>query len=352
MSDDAVDRDWLGAVLGVAVESVEVTTTDAFNSRTARLRVRYREPDVALPTHLVLKRNTQASWAVTAGQDEAAFYALARQVEPPGIVPSLASGVDERTEDSFVLLEDLSATHVPPVTRSRQIALDGVPEPGPLAACVTTLARHHAFWWGHPALESGTFEVGHWSRDAERSAAYAERRRGAWTRLDLADLGAGTRRLYDAVLAGIERHGSLWLEPRFDRHRNLTLGHGDAYFANFLVPVSDAGQTYLIDWQGPEVDHCGNDLANLLATFWTPEQRHDGDRELDCLRLYHHTLVDAGVADYTWDDLVLDYRSGLLYWLLVPVQDAADGSDPSYWRPKMGCLESAVRDWECLDLLT
>ena len=30
---------------------------------------------------------------------------------------------------------------------------------------------------------------------------------------------------------------------------------------------------------------------------------------------------------------------------------SADGSDPGNWRPKMRCLESAAREWGCLDLL-
>ena len=53
----------------------------------------------------------------------------------------------------------------------------------------------------------------------------------------------------------------------------------------------------------------------------------------------------------TVDDLLLDYQHGLIYWLLVPVQDASDGSRKEYWRPKMQCLVHAFQDWNCEALL-
>jgi len=157
--------------------------------------------------------------------------------------------------------------------------------------------------------------------------------------------------VYDAVRDGYE---SLWgahLLPRLAGLDRVTLAHGDAYFANFLCPVAGDETTYLVDWQGPLVDHPGTDLANLLATFWTREQRQEGAREEGCLRTYLAALEDAGVTGYGWDDLVTDYRVGLLGWLLVPIHDAAAGSDPSYWLPKLSCLLEAVGDWDCLDLL-
>ena len=159
--EGGVDLAWLSEVLGKAVTDAEVCSTEAFNSRTVRLRVTYADGPVA-PARLVLKRNATAAWAVEAGRQEAAFYELARGLEPapPSLVRCLAAGVDEARGDSFILMPDLSVTHAPPVTRARQIALHGVPSERETRACVTALARHHAYWWDHPELLSGRFEVG------------------------------------------------------------------------------------------------------------------------------------------------------------------------------------------------
>src|SRR5262249_42899779 len=150
-AEDDVDPAWLSQVLGASVTDVRVRPTDAFNSRTVRLQVSYADNAVE-PTRLVLKRNAAAAWAIEAGRQEAAFYEFVRDLDPPppSLVPSLAAGVDPSTGDSFVLLPDLSATHAPPVTRARQIALEGVPSERDTCACVTALARHHAYWWDHP----------------------------------------------------------------------------------------------------------------------------------------------------------------------------------------------------------
>jgi hypothetical protein len=83
------------------------------------------------------------------------------------------------------------------------------------------------------------------------------------------------------------------------------------------------------------------------ATFWNRQQRHDGDREAEVLRRYHRRLVAGGVTGYTFDNLLNDYRHGLIFWVLVPVQDAADGSPRDCWWPKMQCLLDAFLDHGC-----
>jgi hypothetical protein len=105
------------------------------------------------------------------------------------------------------------------------------------------------------------------------------------------------------------------------------------------------------DWQSPTVDIGGYDLANLCATFWTPEQRHATQREERILRRSLATLQASGVRDYGWKDLVEDYQSGLIYWLFVPLQDRFGGAPKDYWWPKMQCLAAAFREWRCEELL-
>jgi hypothetical protein len=217
-----------------------------------------------------------------------------------------------------------------------------------------TLALHHAYWWDHPVLGAGAFEAGYWSRDAERFALYLQRRRASWEHLlanEAAWLPEDTRELYERVFQGLEAHWQRALEPRFRGRRHLTLVHGDAYFANFLCPVGPGGPVYLIDWQSGTADLGGYDLANLCATFWTPEHRSAGQREQRILRHYHRTLLAHGVRDYSWDSLVADYQAGLIFWLLVPLQDCYGGAPREYWCPKMQCLAAAFREWGCEALL-
>ena len=62
-------------------------------------------------------------------------------------------------------------------------------------------------------------------------------------------------------------------------------------------------------------------------------------------------LLDHGVAGYTWDDLLFDYRLMLIYRIFLPVWDAVNGSSRAYWWPKLQCLTGAYLDWHCAELL-
>lgn len=363
---DPVTPDWLSLVLGASsrlrhgtVLAVDQEQTEAFNSATSRLRVQYSADAPAdVPTQLILKRNRTEAWAQEAGADEVRFYTLVASLadHPHITVPCYAAAYDSDSGQSYLLLRDLSATHRPPVTREQQIGIvDGVPTTDDIAAVVETLAHLHGYWWNHPLLETEPFVVGYWSRSAERFDQYLRRRTASWQQVLAREgswLPAEVSALYEQVFAHLPAYWERYLQPRFRSMHHLTLIHGDAYFANFLCPEPPAtGPTYLLDWQSPAVDVGGYDLVNLCATFWTPEQRHQDQRELQILRRYYATVQAYGVSQYSWEDLLTDYRHGLIYWLLVPVQDAADGSHKDYWWPKMQCVVAAFHDWHCDELL-
>jgi hypothetical protein len=348
-----------GALAHGEVLAVASAPTGAFNSQTSHLQLSYSNdsaPD--LTPNMILKRNIPEPWGVEAGAAEVAFYQLIAALPdpPPAIVPCYAAAYDPASGDSYLLLQDLSATHSHPVTRDQQIGItESVPSARSIERVVDALAQHHAYWWDHELFTGTTFEIGYWSRNAERFALYLQRRRMSWDTLlanEAAWFPADLRDLYVRVLDHLEQHWQQYLEPRFRVKSNLTLVHGDAYFPNFMCPNDPAaGRTYLLDWQEPTVDIGGYDLANLCATFWTTEQRHAAQREQQILRRYHATLQAHAVRDYSWDDLTTDYQTGLIFWLLMPVQDRYGGAGTDYWWPKMQCLVAAFREWHCEDLL-
>jgi thiamine kinase-like enzyme len=272
------------------------------------------------------------------------------------IPPCYAAVYDETSGASYLLLHDLSETHAAPDTREQQISMvDAVPAAAHIEAVVDTLARLHAYWWQHPLLEKGRFEVGYWTSNAERFAMYLQRRKTSWDDL-LAQEGSwfpgDLRELYEQVFEHLPGYWQRHLASRFRTKTNLTLIHGDAYFSNFLYPKQPgAGPTYLLDWQSPTFDLAGYDLVNLIATFWTPARRQEDGREQKILRRYYAALQTYGVQHYSWEELLTDYKHGLIFWLLMPVQDRYGGAGKSYWWPKMQCLVGAFRDWDSQEML-
>lgn len=348
-----------GALPQGEVIAVEERQSDAFNSQLAFLQVAYSADTLpALPTRFVLKRNIDADWAIEAGAEEVKFYKLVTSLpdHPPVLPPCYAAAYDEASGSSYLLLADLSASHAPPETREQEINIAvQVLSPESMVRVIDTLAQFHAYWWQHPLLESGQLVIGYWLRNAERFGLYLERRQRSWDNLIAAEqdwLPADIRTLYEHLLATLPAYWEEHLARRFNPLTHLTVMHGDSYFANFLCPKpGESGNTYLLDWQSPGVGLAGYDLVNLLATFWTSEQRRSEGREQALLQRYYATLCANGVKDYTWGDLLLDYRHGLIFWLLMPVQDCYGGAGKDYWWPKMQCLVAAFRDWECERLL-
>jgi hypothetical protein len=363
--NEPVTAEWLTEALaeGGALPRGEVATVtpranDAFNSAAVHLAVTY-SPDAPAPAprRLFLKRNIDAAWGRDAGKSEVAFYHLVATYQRglPMIVPCYSAEYDPESGDSHCLLLDVSETHVPPTTRDALIALRGVPSAAALDQAVGALAAFHAFWWEHPSLgREPVTEVTWWYRDEEHFAAHVVRRRREWDAFIAAEgdwFPAELRALYERVL---DRMPVLWdryIGPRVMALRHLTLGHGDCYLTQFLCPRDGAtGPTYLIDWQGAGTDFNGFDLVHLFG-FWTAAQRRVGNRQERLLRRYHAGLLAHGVRDYSWEDLLGDFRLMLTILLLYPVWDETNGSARSYWWPKMQCFSDAYRELDCEELL-
>lgn len=364
-SPEQITPNWLTAVLrresvleAGHVESVTIGANPAFNSAISHLRVVYgpgSSPDA--PQALVLKRNLSEEWARRGGKSEVEFYSEVRswRDELPMIVPCYDAAYDPSTGDSHLLLLDLSASHEPLITRDEIIALHGVPAEGRLEQAVDIVAGLHSHWWEHPSLVDGTREMSGWYGTRERCGEHNQQQRREWDIFlasSAADLPAAVQSLYQDAL---ERLPALWdrgLGERVTTGTNMTLVHGDCYLSQFLYPRDGSGPVYLVDWQGASPDLPTIDLTHLFATFWTPEQRRERDRERRLLQRYLAGLHARGVTEYDWQALQHDYRLLLIYMVFYPVWDAVNGSSKAYWWPKMQCLTSAYRDWECQELLT
>ena len=139
---------------------------------------------------------------------EVAFYQVAATMADhlPMLTTCYGSSYDDERGDSRLLLRDVSATHISPVTREQLIAGSSVPPDDQLAAVVEALAGLHAAWWEHPALGIGKLPVSEWYRDQacfEASLREFTDNWGAFQQMTGETLSTATRALGNEALAAL-----------------------------------------------------------------------------------------------------------------------------------------------------
>ena len=344
---DEITDSWLSGVVGQSVQIIDRSANPAFNSNIIHLTIQSEAAEI--PEKLIVKLNSNG-----AGEFEIKFYRL--MVAQKTFLPILPRTFAFNYENglSYLVQEDLSATHVTPITRDDVLSGYSMPSDDHLEQMTTALAHLHAYWWEHPALSSGSIPVRPWYGNEAEYQAHVQRREQEWTtfKAQVSDFPVDFRRLYEDVLARLPQLWERYLKPRVTSLRGLTMNNGDSYFAQFLCPRNDTNkdQAYLVDFQEASVNFGAFDLVFMFAVFWTSQQRHQGERESRLLRHYYDILIERGVMDYSWEQLLEDYRLMLTLILFFPIFDAVSGASYDYWWTKMQCVVANFHDLNCLAL--
>jgi aminoglycoside/choline kinase family phosphotransferase len=93
--------------------------------------------------------------------------------------------------------------------------------------------------------------------------------------------------------------------------RPRTFLHGDFHLHNLLFDVAAGARTVsVIDWQACSRGRATRDVVHFLVTGLPPDRRRAHERDL--LHLYHTTLTEHGVGDYSFERCLHDYRFTML----------------------------------------
>ncbi len=184
-------------------------------------------------------------------QQEIVFYqSVAPEMAAPFIIPCYSAARDPHTGGSHILLEDVSATHVPvsipPALQNYEQAVD-------------TLAGLHAFWWDHPSLGK---QIGSFPTPAERQQECVQAQQVTHAFMDyLGDrLPPSWREIYLRVLPA--------LPHLFQRHasgRNLTSGARRRAPRQFSFSESRGGRSRLPSRLAVLAPHHRRDRPHLPA---------------------------------------------------------------------------------------
>ena len=301
-------------------------------STVCRLAIEYEkaEFDPDRPRSLFLKLPRVSSEATklpgVADHAEIEFYRdLAPEMSCPPLIRCYDASYSDETNRSHILLEDLSDTHAQPEQNES-------PSKEMSRLAVEALGRAHSHWWDRPHPKPrAKFDLREFVEDLRKNVVEFSA---------AAELSENEKDAFNRMLGAANR---IW--GRMTRQDHLTVTHGDMHWWNFLYPKdSTTHSVHLFDWHLWHVDLGARDLAFLLALGGFAEPRPEIEEDL--LRVYHENLVEGGVADYSREMLIEDYRWSAIRNLNIPVIFRSQGKHESTWRT---ALRRAYASYERLD---
>jgi len=339
-----VTAEWLGAVLGADVRSVDVVPIGTGQTgATYRLTASYANGAADLPASFAVKLPSQDDTVrerVALGyRSEHVFYThFAHLVRVP-IPHHHYCEISDDGGDFVLLLDDLA-----PAVQGDQI---GGCTPAEAELAVRALAGLHAPTWCDPR----------WSNYPGLAMSIPN---------DDAAKGFGDIAVMAAQIT-LDRYGDRITERDRDtvtesmsmvtpwllaEPGRFALMHGDYRLDNMLFTPDRAAIT-IVDWQTLGSGLPARDLSYFTATSLLPDVRSTVDDAL--VDAYHDALLGYGVTDYDRETCWRDYRIGMLQAPLLTVLGCAfagtteRGDDMMMVMLARGC--QAIRELGSLDLV-
>lgn len=294
LSLDDVTPSWLthalaGAFPGAVVTGVRRDREFFGTAASARLHLDYAAGCPAGPPSVHVKGGFDDTWRKRvwmALHQEVRFYNDFAADVDLNLPIAYYAALDESPQ-GILVMEDLAARGVSFGQNMLPVTPDHV------AGILEQVAGMHATWWGSPRLEA----IRGWEQPQRTFLKYLYRPKhwdvlADWTNGDLMVEAVGSA---DNAVAALE---TLWAwcdaQPR-------TLVHGDLHGGNIFYE-SD-GRPGFLDWQLCFGGTYSHDMAWIIITALTVEQRRTHEREL--VETYRDALRVAGGPapglDDTWD---------------------------------------------------
>lgn len=268
------------------------------------------------------------------GEKELYFYnKLSEQIGIKNIPKCIFADRCSDTNHFTIILENLGLTH------DSQI-WEGNKKWKQMSITIDCLAKIHTKWWNKTdniALSS----YKRTSNDCKKELKY------------LKDLGDDfinrNSSLFSNRILDLYKNSEDIFNAYFNRYltdQNLTLIHRDCHHWNFMYPKDNSEKIYLIDWDTYRIDIPTNDLAYYIAVHSNPEQRKIYEMKL--LELYHSIIVKNGITDYSFNELLNDYKLSVISMTYLSAVKEKLGLPPSVWKVQFENIINAIEDLDCI----
>jgi hypothetical protein len=330
------------------VTAADLGTGVGIMGEVARFSMDYDKPGPGAPASIIGKFPTADPVNLGVARSlyfyprEVAFYTQLAQYSPLRTPRLLHAELDMSDHGFVLLLEDMAGA-----TAGDQIA--GL-TPAQAEADIRAIARLHGAWWGK--VDASGMEALFDFTNPDYCAAVQAGYQGF--------VGPALDKFGDCYGA-YTRQAAERLAPVAARTvRQLSSGertflHGD-YRADNLMFGDGLGEDGIVavDWQISGKGGALYDVAYLICNSLPASYREQAEKDL--LRLYHETLMQAGVRDFSFDECWKAYRFAVLCGLFVAIfttggMDLGNQRGVDAVRALARRVDAAVTDLRVGDLL-
>jgi hypothetical protein len=337
---DALARS--GALRAGRVRDLTSAADTSINAQIVRIAPHYDDQaEGALPAALLLKL---CAGGDSFGPSEVDYYMRDYAGLADAPIPRCYDAHFSAERHAYhILMDDHSATH--------HARWDMTPTLEYGCAVAEALAALHAHCWEPERLA----QIGAAIPGERELGAYIEHIRPGLEPM-IETLGETLDPAWRRALSEIFARHPARMRERARDGTGFTLVHGDVNPGNVLTPISGAGPVYLIDrqpfdwslttWLG------ASDIAYMIVHRWDTELRRE--LELPVLRHYHAALERRGVAGYSWEQLLRDYRLSAVQSVYVATEWCVLEEDQTrmrwLWEAQLRKSMAAFFDLECGEL--
>lgn len=310
-SPEEISPEWLTTVLRerkvistATVSSIDVKPMlgKGLSSQLVRIKVSYVDHNAEAPTSIIAKFST-------ADPEARGIYRMARNYEREvrfydEIADTIAlptpkcyySQFVEESADHILLLEDLSPAQPGDVFEGCSVEL--------AQEIIRDIAVFHAQWWEDSTLKEKDWLVFPQMPEIA-NAVYGQYVQGFLDRVgeylpdEIVEITNTLKTQAGAVVRYLDNPG-------------YTIIHHDFHLDNLMLDLD--GQTNkfaVLDWQFVQLGRGIFDIAWFLSSSVKTEDRRSN--EMHFLRMYHDLLVENGVNNYSFDEMLVDYKLTLIY---------------------------------------
>ena len=305
-SSEQIDREWLITILSRSaaneagqLSDFYVTASTSANAQIFRIHLNYcGATNGTLPSTLILKICNGGG--IFLSDSEVYYYNRDYLDLSNAPIPRCYDAQYSAMNGAYhILMEDLTDTHFKDSEPSLEYGV----------AVARSLALLHAHGWGEQRIKALDQRL---PAQSEVDTFMSHLQQGLSPLLEATNMetSADDRKIITQIF---QRYAEKMLK-RTEDMRGFAVLHGDLNPGNILSPKEGDGKIYFLDRQpfhwSLTTWLAVSDLVIMMIPYWSVDRRRQFENTI--LEEYHKRLVQLGITDYSWEQLLYDYRLSIM----------------------------------------